>query len=484
MKIKLPKFVKEILKEMKSSGHEAYLVGGCVRDLLLGVEPFDWDIATDALPDDIMKIFAESFCENDFGTVTLKPDAGVPDGHKVEITPYRTEFGYSDKRHPDKVTFGVSLEEDLSRRDFTVNAIAYNGSELIDPFEGQADIKKKIIRTVGLAEDRFNEDALRLMRAVRFATTLGFKIEDATLAAVKKLAKNIVGISVERIRDELNKIVSSVKKPSAGFVLLHDTGLLKLILPEFDKGHGVAQCKHHIYTVFDHNIYSLDYAAKYKYSLAVRWAALLHDIGKPKVKKGRGESATFYNHDIVGAKMARDIMIGLKFPKDFGKKVVLLVRYHMFFYDVGVVTEASIRRLVKKVGQENIQELLKVRIAERKGSGVPKDRPYRLRHLEFMIEKVARDPISVKMLKLDGDYMIEKMGFKPGPRMGWILNVLLEDVLDDPKKNLKKYLVGRVKALDKLNDKELIELAEKAKEVAGDEEEKNVGKIKEKFFVK
>ena len=482
-KIKLPQFIQQILSGLHDNNHEAYVVGGAVRDMLLGIEPTDWDIATSATPFQIGQEFSESYCENDYGTCTLKPDAGVPEGHNVEITPFRLEYGYEDNRHPGDVAFGASLEEDLSRRDFTINAMAFNGEGLIDKYNGQKDMEAKIIRTVGDPTDRFSEDALRVMRAIRFATRFQFAIEDKTKSAVAKLAKNLKTISAERIRDELTKIVEAPVKPSHGFNLMQETGILKIILPELDDGVGVEQNHHHIYTVFEHNTLSLDFAAEYEYTTAVRFASLFHDIGKPATKEGKGRDSTFYNHDIVGAKQTRDIMKRLKFPKAFGQKVVTLVRYHLFFYDVGVVTDAAIRRLVKKVGKENIQDLLKVRIAERKGSGVPKARPYRLRHMEYMIEKVARDPISVKMLKLNGDYMISDMGFSPGPRMGWILNALLEEVLDDPKKNTKKYLEKRATELEKLSDSELAELADGARNAAKAEEEKALKQIKKKFKV-
>lgn len=481
--MELPGFINLVLATMREAGHSAYVVGGCVRDLLRGVEPTDWDIASDATPEQVQALFPESFCENDFGTVTLKPAEGIPEGHKIEITPFRTEFGYSDKRRPDRVEFGVTLEQDLSRRDFTINAIAYDGSTIIDPFDGRKDLNKKIVRAVGNPEERFNEDALRMLRAIRFATVLGFEIEMATKEAIKKLASSISHVSAERIRDELSKMVGAPKKPSHAFHLMHEVGLLKIILPELAEGIGVGQNKHHIYSVFDHNVLSLDFAAEYGYSLAVRWASLCHDIGKPRTKAGDGYNSTFYNHDIVGAKMTRDIMKRLKFSKEFGQKVVTLVRYHLFFYDVGVVTEAAIRRLVKKVGKENIEDLLKVRVAERMGSGVAKAKPYRLRHLEFMIEKVARDPISVKMLKIDGAALMNTIGMQPGPRMGWILNALLEEVIEDPSRNTEEHLLGRARELNSMNDSELAELASKAKSTAQEEEEKEVGKIKGKYRV-
>lgn len=355
--------------------------------------------------------------------------------------------------------------------------------ELIDPFGGQDDLRSKIIRAVGDPRDRFHEDALRLMRAVRFAAQLGFAIEPRTLDELKENAHLISVIAKERIRDELTKILMAAE-PEKGLFLLEETGLLRYVIPELSEGVGVAQNKHHIYTIFEHNVYSLMYAAKYNYSFAVRLASLLHDVGKSRTKRGEGPNATFYNHDIVGARLAAKILERLRFPKDITEKVTTLVRHHLFFYDVGVVTESSVRRLLRKVGPENMQELIQLRIAERKGSGVPKARPYRLRHFEFMLEKVQRDPVSVGMLAIKGDEIMSQTGLKPGPRIGWILNGLLEEVLDDPVRNNKDYLLGRVAELNNLSDKDLRVLAEKGKEKKEDLEEKAESEIKEKYWVR
>lgn len=481
--MELPAFLTFILATLHTAGHQAYAVGGCVRDVLRGVTPTDWDIATSAHPEEIQRLFPESFCENDFGTVTLKPVPEIPEESKVEITPFRAEAGYSDRRRPDSVQFGVSLEEDLSRRDFTINAMAFDGTRIVDPYDGQRDLDNGIVRAVRDADERFNEDALRMLRAIRFATVLGFEIEPATFAAITKNAHLIDHVSPERVRDELTKMINAPKQPSRAFHLLHDCGLLARILPELEAGVGVGQNKHHVYTVFEHNVLSLDFAAEYGYTTAVRWASLLHDVGKPATKAGDGYNSTFYNHDIVGAKQARAIMQRLKFSKEFGVKVVTLVRYHLFFYDVGVVTEAAIRRLVKKVGAENIQDLLKVRIAERMGSGVAKARPYRLRHLEFMIEKVARDPISVKMLEIDGTVLMNELAVAPGPRLGWMLNALLEDVLVDPARNTREWLMTRAQVLLTLSDADLAALASKARASAEEVESEEVAKIKGKYKV-
>ena len=315
------------------------------------------------------------------------------------------------------------------------------------PYGGQKDIDDKIIRTVGDPDERFNEDALRLMRAIRFAVQLDFAIEPKTAEAIKKNSGDLVAISKERISDEFIKIIMT-KNAKAGIEMLHEYGLLKHIMPELEEGIGVSQNKHHIYTIWEHNLLSLDWAAKHNYKLENRIAALLHDVGKPQTKKGEGPDSTFYNHEVVGAKMTAKILERLKFPKKFIEKIVLLVRYHLFYYNVEEVTESSVRRLVKNVGPENIDDLLEVRIADRKGSGVPKAEPYKLRHLRAIIEKVSHDPISVKMLKINGNDLMKDLKMEPGPKMGYILNILLDEILDEPKNNTKEYLFKRAKKLN------------------------------------
>ena len=489
--MKIPEHVKNILSQLEKAGYEAYLVGGCVRDILMERAPFDWDITTNAQPEEIQKIFTDSVYENEFGTVGVKirhsddPSAGSGQATEiVEITPYRKEESYSDKRHPDKVTFTSKVEDDLARQDFTVNALAMKlDGSVIDPFEGKIDIKNKIIRAVGDPEKRFSEDALRLMRAVRFSAQLDFEIEPKTKEGIKSKANLLKMISHERIRDELIKLFDS-DDPEKGIILMQELGLLKIILPELEEGVGVAQNKHHIYTVFEHSVKSLGFAAHYKFNSFVRWASLLHDIGKPRTKVGEGGEASFHNHEYVGSKMAARILERLKFSKDFIEKVYTLVRYHMFYYNVGEVTERSVRRLVKKVGPENMTELLEVRQAERKGSGVPKAEPYKLRHLKYMIEKVSQDPLTVGMLKLTGHDVMETLKIEPGRKVGYILNALLEEVLDNPELNNQKYLLKRTEELNQLGDKDLMELAQAGKEKLEGENEREDEGIKGKYYVK
>jgi poly(A) polymerase/tRNA nucleotidyltransferase (CCA-adding enzyme) len=472
----LPKEIKNILEKLNQSGYEAYVVGGCVRDLLLKKEPKDWDIATNAKPEEIQKIFPDSIYENNFGTVGVKTGSENIALSIVEVTPYRIESKYSDKRHPDEVRFADKFEDDLSRRDFTINAIAFGtDGNIIDPFNGQKDLKNKIIRTVGNPEDRFNEDALRLLRAVRFAAQLDFEIEEKTLMAIKDKVEWLRVISKERIRDEFIKIIES-DNPYKGVLILNQTRLLKYIIPELEEGIGVSQNLHHVYTVWEHNLLALKYAADKKYSLAVRLGSLFHDIGKPRTKRGEGKYSTFYGHDVVGAKMTAEIMDRLKFPKELSEKVIKLVRYHMFFYNVGEVTESSVRRLLVNVGKENIDDLIKVREADRIGSGRPKAVPYKLRHLKYVIDKVSHDPISVKMLKINGKEIMEELNIGPGPKIGLMLNYLLAEVLEDPSKNNKEYLKQKLHELNEKTPEELRTALKKIEEAQKKEEEERMKK--------
>ncbi len=493
MRFSFPEEISEVASKLKESrlpagrqGFRAYLVGGCVRDLLIKKEPKDWDIATDATPSEIQEIFPESVYENDFGTVAVKTESEDTRLKIVEVTTFRLDGEYTDKRHPNEVKFSKNIKEDLSRRDFTINAFAISLSDksqkLVDPFNGSEDLKNGIVRTVRNPEERFNEDALRLMRAVRFATELDFQIEFNTRRAIEKLAGLLEAIAKERIRDEFEKIIMS-DRAAAGIIFLEELDLLRYVMPELRDGIGVGQNKHHIYTVFEHNIKSLDYSAKKNYSLEVRLASLLHDLGKPKAKRGEGPDSTFYGHDIIGAKMAVRALERLRFSKDIIENVAHLIRYHMFYYNVGEVSEAGVRRFIARVGPETVPDLFKLREADRIGSGVPKAVPYKTRHLLFMIEKVKKDPVSPKMLKLKGDDIMKILGIAAGPRVGQILSILLEEVLDDPAKNDREHLESRVRELGKLTDSKLKSFSEKAKDKkeefqAGVEED-----MKKKYYV-
>ncbi len=497
-KYKIPKEAQQIGVILGDKGFEAYLVGGCVRDLLLGREPKDWDVATNATPDKVQELFFDfggrtaedpaTVYENDFGTVGIKTKSDDPKLKIIEVTTFRSEEGYTDKRHPDKVTFAQNVEEDLSRRDFTVNAMAlgiikWTAGAIIDEFGGQDDLRAKIIRTVGKPEERFGEDALRMMRAVRFAVELDFEIEMNTRRAIEKLGNGLEAISKERIRDEFIKIIET-PRAAKGVILLEELNLLKYVLPELREGLGVGQNKHHVYTVFEHNVRALDYSAKENHPLHVRLASLLHDIGKPKAKRGEGPDSTFHGHEVVGAKIAARALDRLRFPKELAEQVIHLVRYHMFYYNTGEVSEAGVRRFLARVGPENVDDLMKVREADRIGSGVPKAVPYKSRHLMFMIEKVKKDPLHPKMLKLRGEDIMALLKIEPSPRVGFVLSVLLEEVLDDPARNTREYLESRAKELGKSSDAELRKLSQKAREKKDEFEGEIEEDIKKKYHVK
>jgi tRNA nucleotidyltransferase (CCA-adding enzyme) len=494
----IPNYAQEVLQKLESAGFEAFVVGGCVRDILLGKEPKDWDITTNALPEQVLALFVDGKYENNFGTVILpiKDD----EGHTLEVlevTTYRSEQGYSDRRHPDEIIFESELEKDLMRRDFTVNAMAIGLNKpseslashafaidmpgqaawLVDLYGGRKDLRAGIIRAVGEPADRFKEDALRMMRAVRFSAQLGFEIEAKTSRAILKLAGSIKFISRERIRDELVKILSS-NRPYEGMTALADLKMLQYILPELADSQGVKQNRHHIYGVFDHLMLSLKNCPSTEWQ--VRLAALLHDVGKPKTRRVVDGEATFYNHEMMGAKMATKIMDRLRFSRADSDRVVNLIRNHMFYYNVGEVTESSVRRLIYKVGRENLKDLIDLRIADRLGSGVPKAKPYKLRHLEYMLEKVSNDPVSVKMLKINGDSLIKELGLTPGPKIGAILDVLLAEAIEDPSINEIDKLLARSRELDKLD---LAELRLQAKEKIDDRRSSDDKSMKKSFKV-
>ena len=481
-KMTLPAKIQKIIKELGNAGYEGYAVGGCVRDLVLSeveglpIKPKDWDIATNAKPEEIQKVFPDSFYANKFGTVTVKTDSADNILREIQITPYRIEAKYTDKRHPEEVKFVSKLDDDLSRRDFTINALANaDGKLIVDLFGGQTDLKEKIIRTVGKPGDRFGEDALRLLRAVRFAAALDFSIEEKTLNAIGENAELLRAISKERIRDEFLKIVES-DKAYEGMLMLHETGLLKFIVPELEDGIGVGQNLHHIYTVWEHNLLALKYAADKKYSTEVRLASLFHDIGKPQTKRGEGKYSTFYGHDVVGARITARILERLRFSKEQAEIIIKFVRYHLFYYNVGEVTESSVRRLLANVGPENIENLIKVREADRIGSGRPKAVPYKLRHLKYIIDKVSHDPISAKMLKVNGEDVMKELGIPPGPKVGLILNSLLSEILEDPAKNTDEYLRNGIRKLDKKSPEELKRALEKIEQAVDAEEKERMKK--------
>jgi len=359
--LQTPEEVKKILQKLIDNGFEAYLVGGCVRDIILKRKPKDWDITTNAKPEEIQKIFSDSFYENRFFTVGVKTGSEDPTLKVVEITTFREEGKYSDYRHPDEVRFAEKLENDLKRRDFTINALAMDiNGKIIDIFGGLDDIKRKLIKTVNNPEDRFKEDPLRMLRAIRLACELNFEIEEKTFNAIKEYASFIQFIAKERIRDEFIRIIMS-KNAVKGIELMKESGLLMEILPELQQCYGVEQNKHHRYDVYTHSLKTLEYAVQKSYSLEIRLAALFHDIGKPLTKQGEGPDCTFYNHEFVSAKLTKNILERLRFPRHIIDKVVHLVKNHMFYLEIDKVTMSAVRRLARRLGLEHLEDFFQIK---------------------------------------------------------------------------------------------------------------------------
>ncbi len=486
----IPQEIVNIVERLEGAGYEAYLVGGCTRDLLLGKVPKDWDVTTNATPEQIVPLFPKTFYENDYGTVGVVNENTLDESLKiVEVTPYRLESSYTDHRHPDAVKFSKSIEDDLKRRDFTINAIAVSLSkgaikDIVDLFGGLKDIKDKTIRAVGNADDRFMEDALRMIRAARLATEHGFTINIETRKAILSHSKLLSKISVERIRDEFTKILMS-KNPKAGIELLADLDLLTYISPELLKARGVGQNQAHAYDVWEHLLRTLQHAADKEWPLDIRLSALFHDISKPETKRFSHETnqITFYGHEVVGSRVTKTILERLKFPVKTIDKVVKMVRWHMFFSDTETITLSAVRRMIANVGRENIWDLMNIRICDRIGTGRPKENPYRLRKYKAMIEEAMVDPVSVGMLKIDGKRIMEVTHVTPGPKIGSILNALLEEVLEDPKLNTAEYLEKRSTELLSLPDAELTALGKQGIEKKKEAESENLEEIKKKYHV-
>jgi len=484
--LSVPKEVTALANTLRAKGFEAYLVGGCVRDLLLDREPKDWDITTNARPEEIQALFKETFYENDFGTVGVVTESEDTRLKVIEITPYREEGKYTNARHPDEVHWAKTLDEDLKRRDFTINAIAYEPHEkkLVDARGGQDDIRRKIITTVGEPGERFQEDALRMLRAIRLSAELDFVIESKTAEAIAKNAEELKKISRERVRDELTRTLMS-DRPMQALGVAQKLGILPHIIPELEEGVGIKQNKTHDFEVFEHLLRCLQHSADKKWPFEVRLAALLHDVGKPATRRWSDEKKdwTFHGHDVVGARMTKRILQDLHFPKETIEKVVALVRWHMFFSDPDLVTLSAVRRTIRNVGKENIELLLNVRMCDRIGTGRPKEQPFRLRKYMSMIDEAMRDPTTVAMLKIDGSRIMEVTSEAAGPRIGWILHALLEEVLDEPKKNTEEYIENKVQELAKLSDAELKKLGEAGKERREKEDEAAVKKIRSERHV-
>ena len=449
-----PKYIEAIYKKFNDSNHELYLVGGSIRNVLLYKDIKDWDMTTDATPEQMLKLFPNAFYDNQFGTVGIPVEESLTKKTVVEVTTFRTEQGFSDRRHPEKISWGKSIEEDLKRRDFTINAIALKlttndqrlTTNLIDPYEGQKDIKNKIIMAVGNPKQRFKEDALRLLRAIRIATELSFTIEENTWKEIVSDAKLITEVSGERIRIELLRILGS-DHAYEGIMLLRDSNLLNYILPELIEGIGISQKRpgrHHVDDVFTHNVLSLKFCPSK--DPIIRFAALLHDVGKPKVM-GKDEEGLviFYNHEVSGANIARNICDRLKFSKKERDKIVNLIRWHMFTVDEKL-SDAGIRRFIRRIGVENVKDMMDLPIGDRLGGGTQTAESWRLKLFKKRIEDQLKPlPFSINDLAIDGNDIIKELKIKPGPKIGEILQKLFLEVDEDLSKNKKEFLLKRIK---------------------------------------
>jgi poly(A) polymerase/tRNA nucleotidyltransferase (CCA-adding enzyme) len=503
----IPSYVTHVTETLQNKGFEAYIVGGCVRDLILGKTPKDWDVTTNAKPEEVQALFTKTVYENRFGTVAVclakeKSELTHEETRQlseqgsestkydiVEVTTYRKESEYSNNRHPDSVSFAETLEEDLERRDFTINAMAYDISKghLKDIYGGIKDIDSKTVRTVGNPDERFSEDVLRVLRAIRFSSQLGFGVSYETLEAISRHADKLAGISCERIRDEFIKIIMS-PDPMSGIGLTMKLGINKYVVPELETGVGCEQKGEHIYDVFEHLLHALGHAANKNWPLDIRLAALFHDIGKPTTRRWDGTKAggkgkyTFYGHEVVGARMTKKIMERLRFSREMTEKVTKLVRHHMFFSDTEEITLSAVRRTIVNVGRDNIWDLMKVRECDRVGMK-KKEAPFRLRKYHAMIEEALRAPTSVGMLKIDGTHLMGELHMKPGRRMGWILHALLEECLEDDTKNNTEYLKGRAIEFDTLPDEELKALGDAGKQAKEEKEGEELEEIRKKHGV-
>ncbi len=467
MEIEIPLEAYEIVSAFKKAKFEIYIVGGAVRDVLMAKPVYDWDFTTNASPEDMLGLVPNSYYTNKFGTVGVpsKKESDRP----YEITTFRTEGTYSDARRPDRVSWGKSLAEDLKRRDFTINAFALEiitaknvkdkksspnftncHAKLIDLYDGQSDIKNKLIRAVGNPGERFSEDALRMMRAVRISAELNFSIEETTLEAIQKYAANIKKISAERVRDELLKILAS-QNAFGGITALKTTGLMHFIMPELEENFGVEQAspgRHHIYDVGTHSLLALKFVSEKNSDPIVRLATLIHDIGKAKTaKKLASGTITFYNHEVVGGRTANEIAKRLRLNNNDKDRLWKLVRYHQFTLDEHQ-TDSAIRRFIRNVGSENINDVLDLRVGDRLGGGA-RETSWRLEEFKKRIVEVQKQPFAITDLKISGFDVMKILAIKPGPKVGQTLNALYNDVIakkvDNKKGALTKRLLEKTK---------------------------------------
>jgi putative nucleotidyltransferase with HDIG domain len=435
--VKVPKILHDFGDTFHEYGHECYLVGGAIRNMIAGFEVTDYDFATDARPEEVMSLFKRVIPTGiKHGTVTV-----LYRHYNFEVTTYRTEGAYSDNRRPDTIEYLPSIEEDLKRRDFTINSLAldlYSG-ELKDLHGGREDIRRGLIRAIGNAVERFEEDPLRIMRACRFTAQLEFSIEPETFDASVGLSRRIRSVSAERIRDEFEKILLS-DTPSKGILAMDATGILEEIIPELSEGKGLEQKGFHDFDVFTHSLFACDSAHK---DLILRLAALFHDLGKPRsVSYDDRGVPSFHRHEQLSADMTRRILDRLKFPRAVERSVCHLIEQHMFHYQEEW-TDSAVRRFISRVGKDAIGRLFQLRIADAEGMSERRVHPFKLDELKNRVDRVIAEDnaFTVKDLAVDGNDLSREAGIPRGPEMGVVLDFLLESVLDDPEQNSREKLL-------------------------------------------
>ena len=432
----LPKLIINFLEKFKKNNFQVYIVGGAVRNLLLKKEITNWDFTTNATPEQVLKLFKDAYYNNTYGTVS------IPIGNLIfEVTPFRKEGEYKDFRHPEKLEWAKTIDEDLSRRDFTINAMAYDGKKIVDPYKGQKDLKNKLIKAVGDPDKRFNEDALRLIRGVRFASQLGFFIDEKTRSSIEKNSSLITKISWERIRDEFLKILGS-GHPSEGVIFLKNTGLLTFILPEVDICFTIPQKspkRHHVYDAGTHLVMSLKHCPSK--DAITRFATLIHDTGKAQTFRRDDKTGliTFYNHEVVGKKLAEKIADRFKLSNKQKDKLVKLVQFHQFTVSE-IQTDKAVRRFIRNVGKEYLNDIIDLRFGDRIGSGA-RPTSWRFDLFRKRLEKVQKQPFQIKDLKINGNDVMKILKLKPGPKIGEILKKIFDQVVEKKLANDKKTLL-------------------------------------------
>ncbi|HEY3353572.1 MAG TPA: HD domain-containing protein [Polyangia bacterium] len=444
----LPDDVVALCRRLRAAGHAVFVVGGAIRDVLLGRAPHEFDVATSATPEEVTAVFGRRHTLPigiKHGTVTVLFGDGA-DRRPVEVTTFRGEGAYVDGRRPESVTFLRDIREDLGRRDFTINAMAYDpvGDELVDPHGGRADLAARLIRAVGVPLERFQEDGLRCLRAVRFATTLEMRLDEATKAAVPAALDTVRKVSAERVREELNKLLVG-PRPSVGLELMRETGLMGVVIPELLEGYGQPQNRFHRHDVWYHTLMTVDATPPV---LLLRWAALLHDVGKPRTAQEREDAPgehSFFRHEHVGAELADAILRRLKLPNADRELIVHLVAQHMYYY-TGDWSPQAVRRFLRRVGPEHVDDLLALRAADIRGFGRDEDPDREIAPLRARIEEALREDAALKVsdLAIGGADVMQALGVEPGPVIGKVLNRLLERVIDDPSLNTRERLLALV----------------------------------------